>query len=645
MPLLQTLALTFSATPIPFGAGKFPPQSLKDIIKKIQENIKNGKTFLNGLKDKFTNPLKTSLQEADKAIKKFTENGFQGLKDALPDLFAKTGSVATARDTLLGYLGNAQNAASTTFLGMPMSQWATLGNTLYEATQSFSNHTNELSGVNTEDKVLTLQTLYGNVVISGASVNIASTNVASANLSKSVYPSMNIGSTVVVNSQERMVIGKTYTSAGAGTVSVDILTDNTKITTASVATLNLANIVLATGSTLKIAAGMYINVNSEIKQVNTINALGDFLTVTRPFRNSNAGATLYKETGFVVNTAYSTTSTDMTISIKTPNIANTLCLDNVITGNGTTFTSSLTANNKIYYGGKEYFVISVTDTRITVDEAIGSTSNEIVYKVTAETPVMRITDSNSPGDILAAFDGLDQLTTSMDSNLTDGMTTRYMTSDGTYSTIDCATPVHVTQSLTKPEYVNAVTRTLQGLLDDLNNDAIRALSDSELVAYLNQQTNEINAVKNKLMDSINQDLAAINAVKGMLAGLLKLFQASCSKKKKGDDPENPDNTSDDYLKLILKVDPLTQGCSATESDFIDTLDTADAEFKGYTYTTPNVAVPTIAASTPPDQFDDADYTYGLQQQQNAGGDGDVSIDNSPDSLLPAKTVDPCTQPC
>ena len=645
MPLLQTLALTFSATPIPFGAGKFPPQSLKDIIKKIQENIKNGKTFLNGLKDKFTNPLKTSLQEADKAIKKFTENGFQGLKDALPDLFAKTGSVATARDTLLGYLGNAQNAASTTFLGMPMSQWATLGNTLYEATQSFSNHTNELSGVNTEDKVLTLQTLYGNVVISGASVNIASTNVASANLSKSVYPSMNIGSTVVVNSQERMVIGKTYTSAGAGTVSVDILTDNTKITTASVATLNLANIVLATGSTLKIAAGMYINVNSEIKQVNTINALGDFLTVTRPFRNSNAGATLYKETGFVVNTAYSTTSTDMTISIKTPNIANTLCLDNVITGNGTTFTSSLTANNKIYYGGKEYFVISVTDTRITVDEAIGSTSNEIVYKVTAETPVMRITDSNSPGDILAAFDGLDQLTTSMDSNLTDGMTTRYMTSDGTYNTIDCATPVHVTQSLTKPEYVNAVTRTLQGLLDDLNNDAIRALSDSELVAYLNQQTNEINAVKNKLMDSINQDLAAINAVKGMLAGLLKLFQASCSKKKKGDDPENPDNTSDDYLKLILKVDPLTQGCSATESDFIDTLDTADAEFKGYTYTTPNVAVPTIAASTPPDQFDDADYTYGLQQQQNAGGDGDVSIDNSPDSLLPAKTVDPCTQPC
>jgi hypothetical protein len=233
----------------------------------------------------------------------------------------------------------------------------------------------------------------------------------------------------------------------------------------------------------------------------------------------------------------------------------------------------------------------------------------------------------------------------MGSDLTDGMTTRYMTSDGTYSTIDCATPVHVTQSLTKPEYVNAVTRTIQGLLDDLNNDAIRALSDSELVAYLNQQTNEINAVKNKLMDSINQDLAAINAVKGMLAGLLKLFQASCSKKKKGDDPENPDNTSDDYLKLILKVDPLTQGCSATESDFIDTLDTADAEFKGYTYTTPNVAVPTIAASTPPDQFDDADYTYGLQQQQNAGGDGDVSIDNSPDSLLPAKTVDPCTQPC
>jgi hypothetical protein len=182
-------------------------------------------------------------------------------------------------------------------------------------------------------------------------------------------------------------------------------------------------------------------------------------------------------------------------------------------------------------------------------------------------------------------------------------------------------------------------------LDDLQNDAIRGLSDSELIAYLNQQTNEINAIKNKLMDSINQDLAAINAVKGMLAGLLKLFQIACSKKKKGDDPENPDTSSDDYLKLILKVDPLTQGCSATESDFIQTLDDADAEFKGYSYTSPNVAVPTIAASTPPDQFDDADYNYGLEQQQNTGGSGDVSIDNSPDSLLPAKTVDPCTQPC
>jgi hypothetical protein len=58
-----------------------------------------------------------------------------------------------------------------------------------------------------------------------------------------------------------------------------------------------------------------------------------------------------------------------------------------------------------------------------------------------------------------------------------------------------------------------------------------------------------------------------------------------------------------------------------------------------------VAVPTIIATTQDDEFDDADYTYDLQQQQNAGGNGDVSIDGNPDSLLPAKTVDPCTQPC
>ena len=631
---------------MPFGQLKFPPAVLKDLIEKIKKNIERGKQFMNGLRDDFNNAIRGALQGATDAIKKMTDNNFQGLKDSLPDLFAKTGAVATARENLLGYLGKAQDAASSTFLGMPISQWATLGNTLYDATQSFTNHTNELSGVQSEDKVLTLQTLYGNVVISGATINIASTNVASANLSKSVYPVKNVGTTIVVNSEEKLIIGKTYTSTGAGTVSIDILTNNTKVTTASVGTLNLASIALASGSTLKIVPGMYINVNSEIKQVNTINSLGDFLTVTQPFRNSNTGATLYKETGFIVNTAFSATATDMTISVKSAAVGNTLCLDNVITGNGTTFTSSLVADNKIYYAGQEYFVISVTDTRIVVDDPLAFTSDEIIYKVTAETPVMRVIESNSPGDILAAFEGLDQLTTSMGSNLTEGMTTRYMKSDGTYSTIDCATPVHVTQSLQNgPAYVNAITRTLQGLLDDLQNDAIRQLSDSELVSLLNQKTNEINEVKNKLLDSVKQDLAAINAVKGLLAGLLKLFQAACSKKKKGDDPENPDNSSDDYLKLILKVDPVRQGCAATESDFIDILDTADAEFKGYTYTTPNVAVPTITATTQGEEFDDADYTYDLQQQQNAGGNGDVSIDGNPDSLLPAKTVDPCTQPC
>jgi hypothetical protein len=637
--------MTFTGAPIPFGKISFPPAALKDIITKIKDNIKRGKSFLDGLKEKFENFQRKTLEAVKQKLDDLTKNDFANMKLALPDLFAKGGTVATARDNLLAVLGKAQDAANSNFLGMPISQWSTLGNTLYEATQSFTNHTNELSGVNTEDKVLTLQALYGNVVISGATVNIASTNVATANLSKTVYPAANVGTTIIVNSQEKLIVGKTYTSAGAGSVSVDVLTDNTKITTASVATLNLASVPLAVGSTITLAPGMYINVNSEIKQVNTINSLGDFLTVTQPFRNSNTSATLYKEVGFVVNTAYSATSSDLTVAIKTPNIGNTVCLDNVITGNGTTFTSSLVADNKIYYAGKEYFVVSVTDTQIVIDDAIAATANEIVYKVTAETPVMRILPSNSPGDILAAFDGLDQLTTSMGSNLTEGMTTRYMKSDGTYATIECATPVHVTQSLTKPEYMNAVTRTIQGLLDDLQNDAIRSLSDSELVALLNQKTNEINAIKNKIMDSINQDLAAINAVKGLLAGLLKLFQASCSKKKKGNDPENPDNTSDEYLNLILKVDPLTQGCSATQSDFIDTLDTADEEFKGYDYNSPNVAVPTIAAASPADQFDGDDYTYGLEQQQTAGGSGDVTIDSTPDSLLPAKTVDPCTQPC
>ncbi len=643
MPLLQTLSITFTGAPIPFGKIGFPPKQLQDIIDKIKADIKAGKSFLNGLKQEFKLPaeLQKGLEELDKNLKKITENNYQGLKDALPGLFGKTGTtVVTARNRLLDVLGQAQSASSQKFLGMPISQWSVLGNTLYEASQSFGNHVREISGTQTEDKVLTLQTIYGNTAIVNATVNINST-AAVANLSKSAYPIINVGETVVFNSVEKTVIGKIYTGTGQN-VSFSSTTANTNVYSANVATLNLANLVIGTG-TIKLQPGMYINVAGEIRQVNTINSLGDYLTVYSPMRATNTATELKVETGFFVNTAFAAAATDQEVKIKNEFIANSLCLSNVITGNGTTFTSVISVGDKIYYDELEYFVLSVTNTEIVVDDFLRATQEpKRLFKVTEEAAVMRVVESNSPDDILAMFDGLDQLSTNYTEPLTAGLTTRYRKSDGTYATIQSATPVHVTQSLQNGARItNAVTRTLQRMLDDLQNDAIEALSDSELVNYLEEITDELDARRKELIDAIEQDLAAINAVKGLLKGLLKLFQASCSKKKKGDDPEDPDDSSDQYLNLILAPNPLRQGCDAAVNDLPELLDAADAEYKDVVIPTPNVAYDAITVDGFDPDFNDVDYNY--KPQIGAGGNGDITIDG--DSDLGAKPVDPCTQPC
>lgn len=640
---MQTLALTFSDFPVPFGKGKFPPQSLKDLIDKIKKDIESGKSFLNGLKNEFKLPedLQKNLDALDENLKKITENNFEGLKTSLTGLFANTSpAVANARSNLLNVLGKAQSAASQEFLGMPISQWSVLGNTLYEASQSFGNHVREISGTQTEDKVLTLQTIYGNTAIVNATVNINST-VAVANLSKSAYPIINVGETVVFNSVEKKVVGKSYTGTGQ-TVSFNSTTANTNLYSTNIATLNLANLVIGTGS-LKLQPGMYINVASEIKQINTINALGDYLTVYSPFRTTSTSTELKVETGFFVNTAFAAAATDQEVKIKNEFIANSLCLSNVITGNGTTFTDTISVGDKVYYNEQEYFVLSVTNNQIVVDDVLrASAAPKRLFKVVKETAVMRVVESNSPEEILAMFDGLDQLSTSFDAPLTSGLVTKYRKSDGTYATVEAATPVQVTQSLQNgAKLTNAVTRTLQKMLDELQNDAIAALSESELVNYIEDITDELEERRRELMDAIEKDLAAINAVKGLLKGLLKLFQASCSKKKKGDDPENPDDSSDQYLNLILSPNPLRQGCDATVSDVPEILDEADREYKEVIVPTPNVAYDAITVDGFDPDFNDVDYNY--KPQLPAGGNGDITVDGDAD--LGAKPVDPCTQPC
>ena len=587
-----------------------------------------------------TAAITNGLEQVELKLKDLTSNGFEKLQKALPDLFNRSGTVATARQNLLNRLGSisAYSSNNTNILGMNISQWSMLGNTLYDATQSFKNHTNDLAGVNTENKFLYKQEIYGNVALPGT-VNTSS-NVATANLSKTSYPSVNVGSTIRVNSVVYIVTGKTFSIHGSGTVSVDTTTNNVKVTTASVATLNLADVALSGTSTLKLVPGMYINVNNEIKQVESINAYGDFLTVTRAFRNSNTGASLGKEVGFTINTNFTTTNTDITVYRYDAFVCNSVCLDNVITGNGTTFTSVLSANDKIYYDDLEYFVESVTDTKITVDAPLRGKDNMVVYKVTDEQYVNRFTESLD--DVLDNYSLGEQL---FGADYMSNLTTKYRNNNGQYISVDAYNPTYVTSSLANgPAYMAAVNKTVQGLIDDLQNDAIRYMSDNELTLYLESKLNEIESLRQTIDDSIRQDLAAINAIKGLISGLLKLWKASCSKKKYGEeDVVQPDN---EYLNSILVANPIRQGCDATTSNLPDLLDATDAELTSPADEPVEATPPIPAADTDATLFAaDPDALFVLERARTAGDAGDILVDNDPENQQPPAVQDPCLQPC
>lgn len=674
----------FTGKPIAFSKGSFGSLGGKfgELAKKISESIKTGKEWLNNFKKDFINPLLNGtiitqykrdangnilrdengnalvekstnfispLSELNAKIDKYTENNYAGLQAALPGLFSNTEpTIVAARNNLLDKLGRADQAASYRigpFTIGELSEIGTSADTSFVQTISdFTDHTNQLAGVSYDSVKFTLQRIYGDVSVTGATANIISSTVVSPNLRSTVYPATNIGDLVIVNSEERRVIDKGFTSAPSGTVSVyiDTVANSVTVTSASIATLNLADCLLSSTGTLKVGSGTFINVNNEIRQVNSINALGDYLTVYIPFRNTATAQPFFKETTFTVNTAFTTTATDQTVKIKSEFIANSLCLDNVITGRGTSFTSYLAANNKIYYDEKEYFVISVTDTTIVVDEPLRFTNNFPIFKVTGETASLNFAeDSNSPDDILSTFSLVGQLTN--DKNFLNGFTTTVRRANGTYQTVNASNASDSAQSLLQAELLRRGNSLLTEMINDLRGDAINKLTTSQVVAQIQGFDTRITNIRNDVKDVIEQDLAVINKVKGLLKGLIKLFTTSCSKKKRKDG----DATSDDYLDLILVPNPERQGCDATTSDFTDILDDIDVEFNDPQITNPNTFDPPSGTIPQNDMLNPGDQLVGPYPGRPVIGVDDDGLSNNLDNNDPniKAPEDPCAKPC
>lgn len=640
---MQTLSITFTGKPIPFGKGQFPPSGIQKLITDIKKAIEKGKNFLNKLKEDFVNPVKNALNQAKAKLDQLLNDNFKGLKEALPGLFGDVREgVVTARNKLLDLLGNAQSVADQKFLGMKIGDLATLGATLYEAHNAFENHTNEISGASLDGVSFTLERMYGTPTI-GAGVTVYNGDtVIEPDLTASTYPIVNIGDVVIVNSETRRVTGKLFETHPTGTVSIDTGTDAKKLTSSSLVYLNLANVLLKTdgGGIVKLAPQMYVKVNSEIRQINTINSMGDYLTVYNNFKYSATDVALGKEVGSNANLAF-TSTINSTVKIKIEQCANSLCLDTIITGNSTNFTANLAIGDKIFYDNKEYFVVNLTNTTIETDDVLRQANNQVIFKVIEETPLEQLKESNDPEAILGLFSSVDQLTGSMGSNITGDLTTKYKAANGAYYAVSASSPKDLTKSLTAGDQINAkISRLMQNLVDRLQDDAIRELTESDLVQEINFIKQEVEDLKNEINDQIKQDLAAIKAVKGLLTGLLKLFIISCSKKKKKDG----NTSSDEFLEMILMPNPIRQGCDAIESDFISILDEIDAE-----HNTPDIVFPEV---TVPTQFEDPELllpdeiespVYGEEPVEDPGPVADIIVDEEP--IVPPPEPDPCAQPC
>jgi hypothetical protein len=654
----------FSCVPIPFvkngglnfaqtGFGKFLT-SMKNLFDKGADIVSNffKQYFRNPLVDAFTDFKATVLDPLDKAlaspfeainneIDNYAANDYAGLKQTFPLIAGSgLGSVQASFDALEASLGKAQNFADNYQIGpFTLGKLSTIAQnaSLQSSIQQFRDHTDALSGVKST-MAYDLITLYSNVASIGATANIASSNVVTPNLNSTAYPRVDYGDTIVIDSQTKVVTEKVFTAHASGTVSVDVTTNNVKVTTADVGTLNLANCLLSPTNTLKLNTSMFITVNGDIRRIESINAAGDFLLVDLPFDYSTTGVSLFKETSFVVNTAFTTSNTNQTVFVRTPFVCNTECLDTVITGNGTSWTSQLEVGDKIIYDTKEFIIEALTDTTITVDGQFRLTKNFAVYKVNNEIEVMTLGEDIDPDEIINGFTMIETMTG--DPNFMKGVKSRVRLANGKYQSVATEVPTDAAQSLFKKELLNEAKDALKRLKYDLNDAKTRAMTESQINSAISGVIGRFNTVKNDLDAVIARDKQIIKNVKNFVSALGKLFSLSCGKKKRN----KGDNSSDNYLDVITVPYPVEDGCDATTGQFINILDDFDSEFNQDGFVGPTINANTSIAAT--NQFDGSDVIIGPLPNQTQGtgtGESNVGIDGRDPSVNVPE--DPCAKPC
>lgn len=668
--MLQTLALMFSCVPIPFvkqGGLNFANSKFGKFLNNIKNLFDKGADAVSGFfKNYFRNPVIDAFKSfKDKALDPLDNllaSPFEWTNDQLDRLSANNylelkqfasylagngvGSINatfTALQTSLcgGGLTGAQAFAENYRIGpFTLGQLMTAAEsaTLQASLKSFRDHTDALSGVKST-MAYELITLYGNVICTGATANIASSNVVSPNLRASLYPKIDYGDTIIIDSQAKIVTEKNFSAHPSGTVSIDVSTNNLKVTTASTGTLNLLNCLLSTSGTINLNTSMFITVNNEIRRIESISAEGDYLIVDIPFDYSVTGATLYKETSFVVNTAFTTTKTDQTVYVKSAFIANSECLDTVITGNGTSWTSQLEPGDKIIYDTKEFLVEEVTDTTIKVDESLRLTKNFAVYKVNNEVEVVSIGEDIDPDEIINGFTMIETMTG--DPNFMKGVKSKVRLANGKYASVATENPTDAVQSLFKQELIIEAKDAIKRMKYDLNDAKMRGLTESNVNAAINGTISRITGIKNELEYVIARDKQIIKNVKNFVNALGKLFSLACGKKKRN----KGDTSSDDYLNVIVVPYAPEDGCDATTGSFITILDDFDSDFNQDGVTSPTINANTQIATT--SAFDSPDVFVGPLPDQTQGPDTGAESNIGIDDRDPSVNVpeDPCAKPC
>jgi len=597
--------------------------------------------FKEAIIDPLDNFFASPFEWANDQIDRLSANDYLEFRQFMPYITGNgSGSIQATFDALQTSLGKAQNFADNYQIGpFTLGKLASIAQnaSLQASLQNFRDHTDALSGVKST-MAYELITLYGNVVSVGATANIASSNVVSPNLSAIAYPRVDYADTIYINSQQKIVTEKVFTVYPTGTVSVNVDSNNVIVTTDAIGTLNLLSAMISTSGTINLNTSMFITVNNEIRRIQSINTSGDYLMVDLPFDNSVTGTSLYIETSFVVNSAFLTTNTDQTVYIKSAFIANSECLDTVITGNGTSWTSQLEVGDKIIYDTREFIVEGVTDTTITVDDTLRLTKNFAVYKVNNEIEITGFSEDTDPDEIINGFTMIETMTG--DPNFMKGVKSRVRLANGKYASVSSESPLDAAQALFKKELIEEAKDAIKRMKYDLNDAKLRGLSEANVISAMTGTINRFTTIKNDLEAVISRDKQIIKNVKNFVSALGKLFSLACGKKKK----KKGDSSSDDYLNIITVPYAPDDGCDATVGNFIDILDDFDGEFNQDGVTTPTVDANTSIATT--NQFDGFDTIIGPLPNQTQGtgtGESNVGVDGrDPDVNVPE---DPCAKPC